>query len=223
MIYLLEDDKSIRELIIYTMESQGYEILGFERPSLFRQAFEDREPDLAILDIMLPEESGLDVLKYIREKKHSSVMVLMLTAKSTEFDKVVGLDAGADDYLGKPFGMMELIARVKALLRRKGGLEEDKNIISAGPVVMDIEQHKVSSYGREVELTYKEFKLLETLLLNRGIALSREQLIEKVWGYDFYGDSRTVDVHIRTLRQKLGLDSDDECIKTIRGIGYKVE
>lgn len=223
MIYLLEDDKSIRELIVYTMESQGYEILGFDRPSLFKLAFEEREPDLAILDIMLPEESGLDVLKYIRETKHSSVMVLMLTAKSTEFDKVLGLDAGADDYLGKPFGMMELIARVKALLRRKGGNEQKQDMLSAGPVVMNIDKHKVFVHEKEVELTYKEFKLLETLLANKGIVMSREQLIEKVWGYDFYGDSRTVDVHIRTLRQKLSLDTDEECIKTIRGIGYKVE
>lgn len=221
MIYLLEDDRSIRELIVYTLHAQGYEIEGFERPSLFREACGRRKPDLAILDIMLPEESGIEVLKWLREDVGTDIMVLMLTAKSTEYDKVVGLDAGADDYLAKPFGMMELIARVKALLRRSGGHQEAGEELVIGRIRLNARQHKVYVDDREEELTLKEFGLLELLMTHRGTVLTRQQLIDKIWGYDFFGDTRTVDVHIRTLRQKLG--DGAEIIKTVHGLGYKVE
>lgn len=223
MIYLVEDDNSIRELVLYTLRSSGYEAEGFSLPSEFRRAVEKRVPDLILLDIMLPEEDGLSLLSFLRHgSSAASVPVMMLTAKDSEYDKVTGLDAGADDYLAKPFGMMELLARMRALLRRSAHKEAvSGSNLSAGKIMMDTAQHRVTVNGEEITLTLKEFELLRYLMENPGIVLTRDKLLDRVWGYSFDGESRTVDVHIRTLRQKLG-DCGD-IIETIRGVGYRIE
>ena len=218
MIYLLEDDDSIRDLVIYTLQSQGMEAKGFPRPSAFWEAIAEHIPSLVLLDIMLPEEDGISVLKQLRSSARTCRLpVIMLTAKGTEYDKVLGLDAGADDYLAKPFGMMELLSRIRALLRRT---EREVNIYRCGVLTVDQTRHTVTVNGREVVLTQKEFEVLCLLLKNRGQVLSRERLIEDVWGYAFTGESRTVDVHVRTLRQKLG--EAGAYIETVRGYGYKI-
>ena len=218
MIYLLEDDDSIRDLVIYTLQSQGMEAKGFPRPSAFWEAMAEHTPSLVLLDIMLPEEDGISVLKQLRSSARTCRLpVIMLTAKGTEYDKVLGLDAGADDYLAKPFGMMELLSRIRALLRRT---EREVNIYRCGVLTVDQTRHTVTVNGREVVLTQKEFEVLCLLLKNRGQVLSRERLIEDVWGYTFTGESRTVDVHVRTLRQKLG--EAGAYIETVRGYGYKI-
>ena len=218
MIYLLEDDDSIRDFVIYTLVSQGMEARGFDRPSAFWAGMEESVPSLVLLDIMLPEEDGMSVLKKLRENPHTRKMpVIMLTAKSTEYDKVMGLDAGADDYIAKPFGMMELLSRIRALLRRT---ETENGILRCGILEVDPGQHIVRVRGQETTLTQKEFEVLCLLLRNPGQVLSREQLIENVWGYAFTGESRTVDVHVRTLRQKLG--EAGAYIETVRGYGYKI-
>ncbi len=223
MIYLLEDDNSIRELVLYTLRNSGFEAEGFALPSEFRKALQGRIPDLILLDIMLPEEDGLSVLSTLRQDGNTAdIPVMMLTAKGSEYDKVAGLDSGADDYLAKPFGMMELLARVRALLRRNSAKDPEKvsTILKIGKVVLDTAMHRVTAKGEEVTLTLKEFELLHCLMENQGTVLSRDKLLERVWGYAFDGESRTVDVHIRTLRQKLG-DSGD-IIDTIRGVGYRI-
>ena len=218
MIYLLEDDDSIRDLVIYTLQSQGMEAKGFPRPSAFWEAMAEHTPSLVLLDIMLPEEDGISVLKQLRSSARTCRLpVIMLTAKGTEYDKVLGLDAGADDYLAKPFGMMELLSRIRALLRRT---EREVNIYRCGVLTVDQTRHTVTVNGREVVLTQKEFEVLCLLLKNRGQVLSRERLIEDVWGYAFTGESRTVDVHVRTLRQKLG--EAGAYIENVRGYGYKI-
>ena len=218
MIYLLEDDDSIRDLVIYTLNSQSMEARGFALPSLFWQAVEEAVPDLALLDIMLPEEDGISVLKKLRASGRTARLpIIMLTARGTEYDKVTGLDAGADDYVAKPFGMMELLSRIRALLRRT---EPEADIYRCGCLTVDPGRHIVTVNGREVALTQKEFEVLCLLLKNRGQVLSRERLIEEVWGYAFTGESRTVDVHVRTLRQKLG--EAGAYIETVRGYGYKI-
>ena len=218
MIYLLEDDDSIRDLVLYTLQSQGMEAKGFPRPSAFWEAMAEHTPSLVLLDIMLPEEDGISVLKQLRSSARTCRLpVIMLTAKGTEYDKVLGLDAGADDYLAKPFGMMELLSRIRALLRRT---EREVNIYRCGVLTVDQTRHTVTVNGREVVLTQKEFEVLCLLLKNRGQVLSRERLIEDVWGYAFTGESRTVDVHVRTLRQKLG--EVGAYIETVRGYGYKI-
>ena len=218
MIYLLEDDDSIRDLVLYTLQSQGMEAKGFPRPSAFWEAMAEHTPSLVLLDIMLPEEDGISVLKQLRSSARTCRLpVIMLTAKGTEYDKVLGLDAGADDYLAKPFGMMELLSRIRALLRRT---EREVNIYRCGVLTVDQTRHTVTVNGREVVLTQKEFEVLCLLLKNRGQVLSRERLIEDVWGYTFTGESRTVDVHVRTLRQKLG--EAGAYIETVRGYGYKI-
>ena len=217
MIYLLEDDDSIRDLVMYTLSTQGMEVRGFERPSDFWEAMSDL-PSLVLLDIMLPEEDGLSVLKKLRSAPRTARLpVIMLTAKGTEYDKVLGLDAGADDYMSKPFGIMELLSRIRALLRRTTA-ETDSYI--CGILEVDAGRHTVTVEGQDVALTQKEFEVLCLLLKNRGQVLSRDRLIGEVWGYSFAGESRTVDVHIRTLRQKLG----EACsyIETVRGYGYKI-
>ena len=219
MIYLVEDDNSIRELVLYTLNSSGLEAEGFDRPSAFWPALERQRPDLLILDIMLPEEDGLTILKRLRETDRD-LPVMMLTAKSTEYDKVVGLDSGADDYLAKPFGMMELMARVKALLRRSARREETAGQYELGRLALNVGQHTVKVDGESVTLTLKEFELLQLLLEHKGMVFSRDQLLNRVWGYAFDGENRTVDVHIRTLRQKLGPCGD--YIETVRGVGYKI-
>ena len=218
MIYLLEDDDSIRDLVIYTLQSQGMEAKGFPRPSAFWEAMAEHTPSLVLLDIMLPEEDGISVLKQLRSSARTCRLpVIMLTAKGTEYDKVLGLDAGADDYLAKPFGMMELLSRIRALLRRT---QREADIYRCGVLTVDQTRHTVTVNGQEVILTQKEFEVLCLLLKNRGQVLSRERLIEDVWGYAFTGESRTVDVHVRTLRQKLG--EAGAYIETVRGYGYKI-
>ena len=218
MIYLLEDDDSIRDLVLYTLQSQGMEVRGFPLPSAFWEAVAEHIPSLVLLDIMLPEEDGISVLKKLRSSARTSKLpVIMLTAKGTEYDKVLGLDAGADDYLAKPFGMMELLSRIRALLRRT---QREADIYRCGVLTVDQTRHTVTVNGQEVILTQKEFEVLCLLLKNRGQVLSRERLIEDVWGYAFTGESRTVDVHVRTLRQKLG--EAGAYIETVRGYGYKI-
>ena len=218
MIYLLEDDDSIRDLVLYTLQSQGMEARGFPLPSAFWEAVAEHIPSLVLLDIMLPEEDGISVLKKLRSSARTSKLpVIMLTAKGTEYDKVLGLDAGADDYLAKPFGMMELLSRIRALLRRT---QQETDTYRCGVLTVDRIRHTVTVNGQKVILTQKEFEVLCLLLKNRGQVLSRERLIEDVWGYAFTGESRTVDVHIRTLRQKLG--EAGAYIETVRGYGYKI-
>ena len=218
MIYLLEDDDSIRDLVMYTLGSQGLEARGFGRPSLFWEAMGETLPSLVLLDIMLPEEDGVSILKKLRASANTARLpIIMLTAKGTEYDKVLGLDAGADDYVAKPFGMMELLSRIRALLRRT---EATDGVYRCGILAVDPGRHTVTVNGGDVALTQKEFEVLCLLLKNRGQVLSRERLIEDVWGYAFTGESRTVDVHVRTLRQKLG--EAGAYVETVRGYGYKI-
>ena len=221
MIYFLEDDNSIRELVVYTMNSTGFEAVGFGKPGEFWAAMERETPSLVLLDIMLPEEDGLSILKKLRANPATKRLpVMMLTAKDSEYDKVLGLDSGADDYLPKPFGMMELVARVKALLRRADTGGEAPEFV-LGRLRVSPARHLVQVDGREVQLTLKEFELLRTLLENDGMVLTRDKLLTKIWGYDFDGETRTVDVHVRTLRQKLG--ELGSLIETVRGVGYKID
>ncbi|MDO4470280.1 MAG: response regulator transcription factor [Bacillota bacterium] len=222
MIYLVEDDESIRELLVYTLNGQGLMAEGFAYPSDFWHAMEKKIPDLVLLDIMLPEEDGLEILQKLRKKKETkNIPIAMLTAKGSEYDVVKGLDGGADDYIPKPFRMMELVSRVKALLRR-GGQEQpqDEEEFVLGELYVSKKRHLVKVNGEEVTLTMKEFELLVLFLSNPGIVFSRAQLLDKIWGYQFDGESRTVDVHIRTLRQKL--KEAGHYIETVRGVGYKV-
>lgn len=222
MIYLVEDDESIRELLVYTLNGQGLVAEGFAYPSDFWHAMEKKIPDLVLLDIMLPEEDGLEILQKLRKKKETkNIPIAMLTAKGSEYDVVKGLDGGADDYIPKPFRMMELVSRVKALLRR-GGQEQtqDEEEFVLGELYVSKKRHLVKVNGEEVTLTMKEFELLVLFLSNPGIVFSRAQLLDKIWGYQFDGESRTVDVHIRTLRQKL--NEAGHYIETVRGVGYKV-
>lgn len=221
MIYILEDDAGIRKLVVYTLNSQGMKAEGFERPSQFWRAMEEKRPDLLLLDIMLPEEDGMEVLRKLRaEPRTAKLPVLMLTAKSAEYDKVLGLDEGADDYITKPFGMMELMARIRTALRHAGRGEGEEPHYRVGTLFVDPGAHIVKDGEREVTLTLKEFQMLCLLLRRQGTVLTRDQLLNTIWGYDFDGASRTVDVHIRTLRQKLG--ESGECIETVRGVGYKI-
>ena len=220
MIYLVEDDENIRELVIYTLNSQGLEAEGFSRPSQFWKAMEVTTPSLVLLDIMLPEEDGLSILKKLRSSQETGKLpVIMLTAKGSEYDTVMGLDSGADDYIPKPFQMMELISRVRALLRRTEGQEKPQEYI-LGELTVSPSRHVVRVDGKEVTLTLKEFELLCLLLSKQETVFSRSQLLDRIWGYEFDGESRTIDVHVRTLRQKLG--SAGKYIKTVRGIGYKI-
>lgn len=219
MIYYVEDDANIRELVIYTLNQTGLAAKGFSDASAFFAASADEKPTLILLDIMLPGEDGLTILRKIRANAATtSIPVMMITAKTTEFDKVSGLDLGADDYITKPFGMAELVARVKALLRRSG-MKASAERLEHGELVVDIAKHTVSVSGQLVILTYKEFSLLACLMENAGRAYTREQLLETVWGYDYEGGTRTVDVHVQTLRTKLG--SSGRFIETVRGVGYR--
>jgi two-component system alkaline phosphatase synthesis response regulator PhoP len=225
MIYCVEDDSYIRELIVYALISSGFEAEGFSEGEGFFTALNQGLPELAILDVMLPGEDGVSILKQLKkDKRTKNLPVILLTAKSTEFDKVLGLDSGADDYITKPFGVMEMIARVKALLRRTAGEKNDGEAgdesLKMGDVEMYPQRHQVLVGGNNVQLTYKEFALLQYMLVNSGLALSREQMLAAVWGYDYEGETRTVDMHIKTLRQKIG--SAGSMIETVRGIGYKI-
>lgn len=220
MIYLLEDDDSIRKLVIYGLQSQGYQALGFEKPSVFWKAIQKQLPELILLDIMLPEEDGLAVLKKLRSSTATDkIPVIMLTAKNTEYDRVVGLDNGADDFISKPFGMMELVARVRAVLRRYEPAAATKEF-HLGQLYVCPERHLVRVNGEEVLLTYKEFEILSLLLENRGMVLTRNALMDKVWGCELDRENRTLDVHIRTLRAKLA--EAGKYIETVRGVGYKI-
>ena len=219
MIYLVEDDTDIRELVTYTLKNTGFDVRGFSCGDEFWPALHEKLPRLVLLDIMLPGEDGLLILKKLRGSHTTSKLpVIMLTAKGTEHDKVMGLDLGADDYLPKPFGMMEMVARVKSLLRRAGFSNETTEFVIGG-LSVDIPRHIASVDGADVVLTIKEFDLLVYLLKNTGIVLTRDKILEEVWGYDFDGETRTVDVHVRTLRQKLGRCG--ELLQTVRGLGYK--
>lgn len=220
MVYLVEDDSSIRELVAYTLNSTGIQAEGFEKPSDFWKALNTKMPSLVILDVMLPEESGIEILQKLRKNPMTErVPVIMATAKTSEYDKINGLESGADDYIAKPFSMMEMVARVKALLRRSkfNSYQSDYTIDN---LYVCPTKHIVKVDGKEVILTLKEFEMLCLLIKNKGIVLTRDQLLNKIWGYSFDGESRTVDVHIRTLRQKL--TTAGNVIKTIRGVGYKI-
>ena len=220
MIFCVEDDSNIRELVIYTLETTGFKARGFEDGKEFLEALALETPELILLDIMLPGMDGLELLSKLKASpKNRDIPIIMLTAKGAEYDKVKALDAGADDYVTKPFGMMELVSRIKAVLRRSRKTEEKSQIELSG-ICMNIKKHEVTVNGKEVALTLKEFELLEKMMLNKGIVLTRDQLLTEIWGYDFDGETRTVDVHVRTLRQKLGEKGD--LIQTVRGVGYRV-
>lgn len=219
MIYLLEDDDSIRKLVIYALKSQGYEAEGYDRPSLFWAGVKKRVPELVLLDIMLPEEDGITVLQALRDRRDTAeVPVIILTAKGSEYDRVEGLDAGADDYIVKPFGMMELVARVRAVLRRSDRALAGEYRI--GALYLSPEKHEVSVGGVGLTLTYKEFQLLCLLAENEGRVLDRSYLMDKVWELGSEPENRTLDVHIRSLRTKLG--EAGEYIETVRGVGYRM-
>ena len=219
LIYVVEDDTNISEIESFALKNVGYEVESFDTAGAFYKALKSRRPDLILLDIMLPDEDGLSILTNIRKNASvKEVPVIMITAKSSEIDKVKGLDAGADDYVTKPFGVMELISRVKALLRRAGSNKKGDKVLALGNVTLDKEKHSVYVSGNLVELTYKEFELLQLLLANAGIVTTREIILTKVWGTDFEGESRTLDMHIKTLRQKLG--DAGSMIKTVRNVGY---
>lgn len=222
MIYLLEDDDSIRELVCYSLTKTGTPATGFRTPSEFYAACARELPSLVLLDVMLPEEDGLSVLSHLRnDPATAAIPVIMLTAKGSEFDKVTALDAGADDYITKPFGVMELCARVKAVLRRSApSPDTNGDSHTVGTLSVSVSQHSVTVGGESISLTQKEFELLCLLLENRGTVLSRDRILREVWGYEFDGENRTVDVHIRTLRAKLGEESG--LVETVRGYGYRI-
>ena len=221
MIYCVEDDGSIRDLMLYTLNASGFQARGFEDGAAFWQAIKDQEPELVLLDIMLPGEDGISILKKLRgQPSTAGLPVIMATAKGTEYDKVNGLDLGADDYLAKPFGMMEMVSRVKAVLRRYSPKQEKKKM-AVGGLEIDLEQRTATADGERIPLTYKEFELLRLFLARPGMAFTREQLLSEVWGIEYCGETRTVDMHIRTLRQKLG--SYGAMIETVRNVGYRME
>ena len=221
MIYILEDDDSIRELLEYSLTRSGLDTRGFTTPHEFGAAVAAERPTLVLLDVMLPEEDGLSVLSRLRrDPATASVPVIMLTARDSEFDKVTALDAGADDYITKPFGVMETLARVRALLRRAAPQAEPSDRLCAGDIVLSLSDRTVTADGREISLTYKEFELLALLLENKGTVRRRDTILDRIWGYSFEGGTRTVDVHVRTLRQKLG--DAGAVIETVRGVGYKI-
>ena len=220
MIYCVEDDDNIRELVIYTLETTGLKAQGFADGKAFMDALAAELPQLVLMDIMLPGEDGLALLRRLKSSSRTrDIPVIMVTAKGAEYDKVIGLDSGADDYVTKPFGMMELVSRIKAVLRRTGKTQDQAEMEISG-VRINTKKHEVTVDGIKVTLTLKEFELLERLMRNRNIVLTRDQLLMDIWGYDFDGETRTVDVHVRTLRQKLG--EKGNIIETVRGVGYRI-
>ena len=222
MIFCVEDDSNIRELVVYTLETTGFKARGFEDGKEFLEALALETPELVLMDIMLPGEDVIELLKRLKASpKTRDIPVIMVTAKGAEYDKVKGLDLGADDYVTKPFGMMELISRIKAVLRRsQKGSNELQDIIKVGDIEIDTKKHEVTAAGEIVNLTLKEYELLKRLMKNSNIVMTRDLLLEEIWGYDFDGETRTVDVHVRTLRQKLG--KSGERIETVRGVGYRM-
>ena len=221
LIYIVEDDQNIREIESFALKNSGYTIMDFECAKDFYHQLAEKVPDCILLDIMLPDEDGLEILKKIRSIPDTrKVPIMMITAKTTELDKVKGLDLGADDYITKPFGIMELISRVKALLRRSMNMEDEK-FLSAGDIFLDGEKHMVYVKDEPIDLTFKEYELLKLLIQNQGIVMSRDVIMERIWGIDFEGESRTLDVHIKTLRQKL--KNAGTLIKTVRNVGYMIE
>ena len=222
-IYCVEDDASIRELIVYTLNASGFCAEGFDCADSFFEALKSEVPALVLLDIMLPDVDGMQILNTLRENgKTKDLPIIMLTAKSDRLDKIKGLDFGADDYITKPFDILELISRIRAVLRRSSNKPADNtsSLLTCGIVSVDTSSHRVYVSGNEIVLTYKEFELLSLLILNKNTVLSRNSLLNKIWGIDFDGETRTVDVHIRTLRQKLGKSGD--LIETVRNVGYRV-
>lgn len=222
MIFCVEDDAGIRDLMIYTLNASGFRAVGFENAREFYAALADDTPELIMLDIMLPGEDGISILKRLKaDVRTADIPVIMATAKGNEYDKVIGLDLGADDYLAKPFGMMEMASRVRAVLRRSGRAAEKQKLIRVGGLEMNLGEHIVTADGIRIQLTLKEFELLRTFMTNPGRAFTRERLLSSVWCEDFLGETRTVDVHVGTLRQKLG--SCGKYIRTVRGVGYRLE
>ena len=220
MIFCVEDDNSIRDLMIYTLNASGFEASGFSDGEQLFEALKEKKPELIILDIMLPGEDGITILKKLRRHGNTSdIPVIMATAKGTEYDKVIGLDSGADDYLAKPFGMMEMVSRIKAVLRRSSPKQE--KLLSMGELELNLSEHTVTSSGKRVQLTLKEFDMLRLFMENPGRVFTREQLLSGIWGTDYIGETRTVDVHIGTLRTKLG--TCGSYIETVRGVGYRME
>ena len=222
MIFCVEDDSNIRELVVYTLETTGFQARGFEEGKSFLEALALETPDLILMDIMLPGEDGISLLKRLKNSsKTRDIPVIMVTAKGAEYDKVKGLDLGADDYVTKPFGMMELVSRIKAVLRRSGAAKKKaEDIIVSGSLEINTKKHEVKADGEVVGLTLKEYELLKRLMENPNIVMTRDSLLEEIWGYDFDGETRTVDVHIRTLRQKLG--KCGERVENVRGVGYRI-
>lgn len=219
LIYIVEDDKNILEIESFALKNSGYDIRGFATAKEFYKALNDSLPDLILLDIMLPDEDGLSILKKLRsDVKTKSLPIILVTAKTTEIDKVKGLDSGADDYMTKPFGVMELISRVKALLRRALAGASDASVYEFMEIVMDVDKRLITVSGETCDLTYKEYELLKLFMANPGIVIKRERILEKIWGTDFEGESRTIDMHIKNLRQKL--KTAGKYIKTIRNVGY---
>lgn len=219
MIFFVEDDENIRNLVIYTLEASGFEAVGFEDGETFSKGLKEQTPELILLDIMLPKEDGISILKRLkRDKNTAEIPVIMMTAKGEEYDKVLGLELGADDYITKPFGMMEFVSRVKAVLRRTKPKANKDKVINFNGISLNEESHEVKVGDEVIVLALKEYRLLEILMENPNIVLTRDRLLLKVWGYDFDGETRTVDVHIRTLRQKLGEAGKE--IETVRGVGY---
>ena len=220
-IFIVEDDDNIRDMVLYALSSADFGAEGFADGESFWSSVEQAMPSLLLLDIMLPGEDGITILKRLKQSpKHKSLPVIMLTAKGAEYDRIKGLDLGADDYITKPFSVLEVISRVRAVLRRCGD-SGNIPILEIGKISLNADKRNVLTDGKEVELTYKEFELLHYLMVNNGIVLTRDKLLEEVWGFDYNGESRTVDMHIRSLRQKLGNSSD--VIKTVRNVGYKIE
>ena len=219
LVYIVEDDTSIRELEMYALKNANFDVIGFGEGTSFLNELDKKIPDMILLDIMLPQDDGRELLTHIRSTpQYSDIPVVMVTAKTSEIDAVKGLDMGADDYITKPFGVMELVSRVKAILRRTE--KKAKPVLAYKDIILDEGRHTVLVSGNEVDLTYKEYEILKHLIRNKGIVLTRDRLMEIVWGYDFEQGNRTVDVHIQSLRKKLG--SAGEYIKTIRNVGYKV-
>ena len=220
MIYCLEDDKGIRELMVYTLQIAGFEAQGFPESGAFWEALQRELPQLVVLDIMLPGEDGISVLRRLRNAPETAQLpVIMASARGSEYDRVIGLDLGADDYLSKPFGMMEMVSRIRAVLRRSQG-QDAQDVLAAGEIRLDRARHMVSAGGQDISLTLKEYELLRILMENPGIVFSRDRLLQTIWDMNFSGGTRTVDVHIATLRTKLGGSGDR--IQTVRGVGYRL-